>query len=69
LILEKLNKNLKIFLRVSVCFHPRDNVLAIGISNELHLWDWWEDFKPFVTLKTGSDAEKILFCRFSPDGK
>ncbi|CAG5094735.1 Oidioi.mRNA.OKI2018_I69.XSR.g13822.t2.cds [Oikopleura dioica] len=50
--------------RVSVCFHPRDNVLAIGISNELHLWDWWEDFKPFVSLKTGSDAEKYYSAVF-----
>ena len=65
--------------RVSLCFHPTDNLLLIAISNELYLWQWEETVKdalgrplptqPFAVIKTGSEMEKILYCRFSPDGK
>ena len=54
--------------RVSLCFHPNDTLLLIAISNELHLWDWSQRKEPFAIIKTGSDLEKILYCRFSPDG-
>jgi len=54
--------------RVSLCFHPTDNLLLIAISNELHLWDWSIRKEPFAIIKTGSEFEKIRYCRFSPDG-
>ena len=61
-------------ISISLSFHPTDNVLLIGkcskilyngllihilaVQNELRIWDWSKP-KPFVTIKTNSEREKV----------
>jgi WD40 repeat protein len=54
-------------ISISLSFHPTDNVLLIAVQNELRIWDWSKP-KPFVTIKTNSEREKVSYIRLCPLG-
>ncbi|KAG9508724.1 Activating molecule in BECN1-regulated autophagy protein 1, partial [Fragariocoptes setiger] len=51
----------------SLAFHPRDRVLVIATSNEIHFWDWSLS-KPFATASTSYEKEKVRFVKFDSSG-
>lgn len=56
-------------LIASLAFHPIDHVILIATYNELHFWDWRQCQKPFLTLTTPSEREKVRFVKFDVSGK
>ncbi|XP_077296059.1 uncharacterized protein LOC143918181 [Arctopsyche grandis] len=51
----------------SITFHPRDHLLVIAASNELHFWDWRKP-RPFKCIKTNSIKAKVRFVAFDALG-
>ncbi|XP_074604087.1 activating molecule in BECN1-regulated autophagy protein 1-like [Brevipalpus obovatus] len=56
-------------LIASLAFHPIDHLILIATYNELHFWDWRQRQKPFLTLTTPSEKEKVRFVKFDVSGR
>lgn len=51
----------------SLDFHPKERILVIATSNDIHFWDWSEP-EPFAKTTTIHDKEKVKFVEFDSSG-
>lgn len=51
----------------SIGFHPKENFLVIGTSNNIYFWDWSEPV-PFAMITTPNDRERVKYVDFDSSG-